>query len=115
MVCLAIGVEMFKLLDYLNAMDKFAIVNQMAVALVMTLFIMFSAYFTFFKVPVIVAMEKLKVLKKAEKQIVKTHESYSEKVMQKKLSTHKLRRFNSVKLMSMDSVKATVGSVMIRN
>ena len=85
MVCLAIGVEMFKLLDYLNAMDRFAIANQMVVAFVMILFIMFSAYFTFFKVPQLVALNKLKVLSKAEAALIKTHKQYGEMVKQKNL------------------------------
>ena len=69
MVCLSIGMRIFTYADYLNNADRFAILNQMVVLLVMTLFIGLEIYFACVITP------KLNLI-----YLQKKSEQYSEKL-----------------------------------
>ena len=59
MVSLSVSMKIFEIWQYTNASDKFSIANQIVVLLIMTAFIGFQTYFTFFQMPKVVAMHEI--------------------------------------------------------
>ena len=59
MVCLSVSMKIFTIYDYLNEADKFNIVNQLFVAVLMLLFIALITYFTIFRMSKLSALFRI--------------------------------------------------------
>ena len=50
-VCVSVSTRSFDIFEYLNASDKFSIVNQLIITIIMVIFVGFIIFFTFLRLP----------------------------------------------------------------
>lgn len=79
--------KMLEIYEYLNSADKFSIQNHICVAVVMLMFIFFTAFFTVFRMSKLTALQQVKKLDRHSVSIEQARQKFKSKIKARKVVT----------------------------
>ena len=112
MVSLSVSMKIFEIWQYTNLADRFSIANQLLVLVILAIYVGFLTYFTFSRIPKIVAMHLISEMQTHHELIEKIESNFKSQYKREKANlVSTVRRKGKMRKLGSDLANSVIGKV----